>query len=101
MEKQVQLVPIPATGTVYMGMGMGWDFLTRGLPMPNPICTNLLFPFANSYAKQKSSRYHFAHSWRSLSDAYSYELALKNAIRTMIPVEPIGLCHKSVTHCIA
>ena len=33
---QVWCIPIPAMGVVCVGMGVGWDFLTHGLPMQNP-----------------------------------------------------------------
>ena len=35
MQITVRYVPIPITGTVFAGMGLGSDLLTCGIPMPN------------------------------------------------------------------
>ena len=37
----VQCVSVPATGAVFVGMDVGSDLPTCGIPVPNPICSNL------------------------------------------------------------
>jgi hypothetical protein len=35
-QNRVRCVPVPATGVVFAGTGVGSDLPTRGIPVPNP-----------------------------------------------------------------